>query len=69
MGRPKEGEWHIRGTPRRPVGKEIKSQRKQEAKLWNPLFITKVPGLCGTFVQVKERCLLRAAMPKGAWLG
>lgn len=44
------------------MSKEIKSQRKQEAKLWNPLFITEVAGLYGTFVQIRERCFLRAGI-------
>ena len=40
--------------------KEIKSERKQEATLCNPVFSTEAVGLFGTFVQIEKRCFLWA---------
>lgn len=40
--------------------KEIKSERKQEATLCNPVFSTEAVGLFGSFVQVEKRCFLWA---------
>lgn len=40
--------------------KGIKSERKQEATLCNPVFSTEAVGLCGIFVQIEKRCFLWA---------
>lgn len=40
--------------------KEIKSERKQEATLCNPVFSTEAVGLFGSFVQIEKRCFLWA---------
>lgn len=40
--------------------KEIKSERKQEATLYNAVFSTEAVGLCGSFVQIEKRCFLWA---------
>lgn len=52
-------EGHLGGRcPWNRVNKGIKPERKQEAKLCNPLFSTEVLGLCDTFVQIGKRCFL-----------